>query len=164
MKMRLLLLLACSVALLRAASPNEAALALFKTKHYPESREAFEKIATAEPNNAEAHYYLGMIAIRRSDEDEAIRQLERATTLAPTNSDYFADLGDAYSRAIDKAALLLQLGLARKCEAALEKSVALHPDNLPARNGLASFYRQAPTFVGGGMSKAYEQRSEERRV
>src|ERR1035437_421413 len=68
MKMRLLLLLACSVALLRAASPNEAAIALFKTKHYPESREAFEKIATAEPNNAEAHYYLGMIAIRRSDE------------------------------------------------------------------------------------------------
>ena len=160
MRFRLLVLFACAIAAVRAETPNAAAIALFKTKHYPESREAFEKIATAEPNNAEAHYYLGMIAIRRSDEDEAIRQLERATTLAPTNSDYFADLGDAYSRAIDKEGLLSQLGLARKCEAALEKSVQLNPDNLPARNGLVSFYRQAPTFVGGGMSKAYAQAAE----
>ena len=160
MKARVLILLACSVVLLRAEPPNAAALALFKAKHYPESRDAFEQIAAAEPNNAEAHYYLGMIAIRRSDNDEAIRQLERATELAPANSDYFADLGDAYSRAIDKAGLLSQLGLARKCQAALEKSVELNPDNLPARNGLVSFYRQAPTFAGGGLSKAYEQAAE----
>ena len=163
MKARVLILLACSVAVLRAASPNTAALTLFKAKHYPESREAFEQIAAAEPDNAEAHYYLGMIALRRSDNDEAIRQLELATHLAPTNSDYFADLGDAYSRAIDKAGLLSQMGLARKCQTALEKSVELNPDNLPARNGLVSFYRQAPTFAGGGLSKAYEQAAEIKR-
>ena len=47
-----------------------------------------------------------------------------------------------------------------KCQAALEKSVALNPDNLGARNGLVTYYRQAPTFLGGGLSKAYEQAAE----
>ena len=70
------------------------------------------------------------------------------------------DLGDAYGTAAGKAGLLSQIGLAKKCQAALEHSIALNPDNLPARNGLVTYYRQAPTFVGGGMSKAYEQAAE----
>ena len=163
MRLRLLILFACSFAVARAGTPNEAAIALFKAKHYPESRAAFEAITSADPNNAEAHYYLGMLATRRSDPDEAIVQLEKATALAPTNSDYFADLGEAYGNAASKAGLFSQIGLAQKCQAALEKSVALNPDNLAARNGLASFYRQAPTFIGGGMSKAYAQAGEIRK-
>jgi tetratricopeptide (TPR) repeat protein len=157
MRFRLLVLLACSAVLVHAATPNEAAIALFKAKHYPESRTAFEKITATDPNNAEAHYYLGMLATRRSDPDEAIVQLERATTLAPTNSDYFADLGEAFGNAVNKAGLFSQPALALKCKSALEKSIALNPDNLMARNGLITFYSQAPTFLGGGMSKAYEE-------
>jgi tetratricopeptide (TPR) repeat protein len=160
MRFRLLVLFACTAALLRAGPANEAAIALFKAKQYPDARAAFEKIVGLEPANAEAHYYLGMIAKRRSDTDEAIRQLEQATTLAPANSEYFLDLGDAYGSAANKAGLLSQMGWARKCQAALEKSVQLNPDNLAARNGLVTYYRQAPTFVGGGMSKAYEQAAE----
>ena len=163
MRLRLLLILACSAALTAAATPAEDAIALFKSKQYPAAREAFEKIAAAQPANAEAHYYLGILATRRSDTDEAIRQLEQATTLAPTNSDYVMDLGDAYGTAAGKAGLFSQMGLAKKCQAALEKSVALNPDNLSARNGLVTYYRQAPTFVGGGMSKAYEQAAEIRK-
>ena len=160
MSLRLLALFVCSAALLSAATPSEDAIALFKSKQYPAAREAFDKIAAAAPDNAEAHYYLGILATRRADTDEAIKQLEHATSLAPTNSDYFMDLGDAYGTAAGKAGLFSQMGLAKKCQAALERSVALNPDNLPARNGLVTYYRQAPTFVGGGMSKAYEQAAE----
>lgn len=159
----LLALLLGFVATVRAETPGEAAWGLYKQKHYPEARAAYEKIVADNPRDAEAHYYLGVLANKRSDPDEAIRQLEQATALAPTNSDYFADLGEAYSKAIDKAGLLAQMGLARKCQAALEKSVQLNPDNLAARNGLVSFYRQAPTFAGGGISKAYEQAEEIRK-
>jgi len=157
---RLILLFACTFALAAAGTPNEAAIALFKAKQYPDARAAFEKITTADPNNAEAHYYLGMIAKRRSDTDEAVRQLEQATSLAPTNSEYFLDLGDAYGSAAGKAGLFSKIGLAQKCQAALEKSVALDPNNLLARNGLVTYYREAPTFAGGGLSKAYEQAAE----
>lgn len=160
MRFRYLVLFACSAALLRAATPNEDAIAVYKTKDYPAARAAFEKIAAAEPKNAEAHYYLGVIAMKRADTDEAVKQFETATTLAPTDSNYFMELGGAYSAAIDKAGLFAQATLAKKCQAALEKSVQLNPDNLLARNGLVSYYRQAPTFVGGGLSKAYEQAAE----
>lgn len=160
MRLRLLFCLACAVPLARAGTPNEDAVALYKSKQYPPAREAFEKIAAAEPGNAEAHYYLGVLAEKRSDIDEALKQLETATTLAPKNSMYFLELGGAYSAAINKAGLLSQLSLAHKCQAALEKAVELDPDSVEARNGLISFYRSAPSIAGGSMTKAYEQAAE----
>ncbi len=165
MRLRCLVLLACTAALLRAGTPSEDAITLFKAKQYPAAREAFEKIAAVEPGNAEAHYYLGVLGGESGDGEPTrpSRSWRRATSLAPTNSEYFADLGEAYGNAAGKAGLFSQMGLAKKCQAALEKSVALNPDNLTARNGLVSYYRQAPTFVGGGMSKAYEQAAEIKR-
>ncbi len=160
MSLRLLALFAVSAALLRAAAPIEDATALYKSKQYPEARAAFEKIAAAEPNNAAAHYFLGVLAEKRGDTDEAVRLLETATTLDPRNSTYFLELGGAYGTAIDKAGMFSKLGLAKKCGVALERAVALAPDSIDARNGLISFYRSAPSFAGGSMSKAYEQAAE----
>ena len=164
MRLRLTFLLtAFLVPLLHAETPRDAAVALYKAKHFPEARTAFTDLAAAEPKNAEYHYYLGLIAERRNETDEAVNQLELATSLDPKNSDYFADLGDAYGSAAQKAGVFSKMGLAKKCQAALEKAVELNPDNLAARNGLVSYYRAAPSFVGGGMSKAYDQAEEIRK-
>jgi tetratricopeptide (TPR) repeat protein len=163
MKFRLPALLVCTAALLQAATPIESALELFKAKKLPDARAAFDKIAAADPKNAEAHYYLGILARLRNDSDEAIRQLEQATTLAPAKSEYFADLGSAYGSAAQSASIFSQLGLAKKSLAALEKSVELDPENLSARNGLLSFYQQAPGIAGGSMEKAYIQAAEIRK-
>jgi tetratricopeptide (TPR) repeat protein len=166
MKPRLLLagLAVAALALLgRAESPRDAAVSLFQAKRYPEAREAFTQLVVADPRNAEAHYYLGVIALKRNDNATAIQELERATALDPQVSNYFMELGAAYGEAAKKAGLFSKLDLARKCQAALEQSVALNPDNIPARNGLISYYRAAPSFAGGGMNKAYEQAQEIRR-
>lgn len=139
------------------------ALDLYKSKQYPEARFAFQQLTADEPANPKYRYFLGMIALRRSDYDEAISQLEQATELAPDNSDYFAELGNAYGSASRKAGVLSQISLAKKCRFALEKAVELNPDSLDARNGLISYYRQAPGFLGGGMPKAYAQAEEIRK-
>lgn len=157
---RLALLLLATTGLLRSATPTEAALDLFKAKKYPEAQAAFEKLTAASPNDASAHYYLGVLALRRGDTDEGIARLEKATALAPANSDYFLELGGAYGSAAQKASIFSQMGLAKKSLAALEKSVELNPDNLGARNGLLSYYQQAPGIVGGSMEKAYAQATE----
>jgi tetratricopeptide (TPR) repeat protein len=148
---------------LRAGTANEGAVALIQQKKYPEAAEAFQKIAADEPQNAEAHFYLGVLAEKRHDTDEAIQHLEQATQLAPDRSEYFTELGGAYGSAAKRAGLLEKIGWAKKCATALEKAVNLDPDNLTARNGLISFYREAPTFAGGGISKAYEQAEEIRK-
>jgi len=163
-----LLLLACLLftPLLSAAGGNAApdspafqeARALFMAQRYPESRRAFEELgSTTEPDNPRIHYYLGRIAMKRSDERDAIFHLERATALAPSNSGYFAELGAAYALALDKAATLKKPGLARKVRSMLEHAVTLDPSNLDAREGLVDYYRQAPSFLGGGIAKAFAQ-------
>ncbi|MDB6168928.1 MAG: hypothetical protein JWM88_1792 [Verrucomicrobia bacterium] len=149
--------------LLRAGSPGEDASALYRAKKYPEAREAFARLSAADPKNAEAHFYLGAIAQRRGDLDGALSELETATSLDPANSSYFLELGGAYGEAAEKAGMFAKMGLAKKCQAALEKAVELNPDNLVARNGLVSYYRAAPTFVGGGLSKAYDEAEEIRK-
>src|SRR5690606_24652269 len=55
-----------------------------------------------------------------------------------------------------KAPLLGKLGFARKCHTALQKAVELDPASIQARNGLITFYREAPPIAGGGIAKAYE--------
>ncbi len=146
---------------LAAAIPTpEDALALYKAKKFPEARVAYQQLSEAEPDNAKYRYFLGTIALRRNDQEDAINQLEKATALAPTNSDYFAELGGAYGKAASKGSVFSQMGFAKKCRAALEHAVELNPDNLAARNGLIAFYRQAPGFLGGGLPKAYEQAEE----
>lgn len=157
-------LLFFAAALIAAAAPDDtagsSAVELFKARRYAEAQTAFERLVAAEPQNASAHYYLGALALRRNDFDTAIAQLEQATTLDPTNSDYFANLGSAYGSAAQRASFFAKSPLARKCLAALLKAVELDPNNLDARDGLVSYYRQAPGFVGGSMEKAYGQAEE----
>jgi tetratricopeptide (TPR) repeat protein len=158
-----LLLLTGLLAISTAHASFDEALGLYQEKRYPEARVAFTKVAAAEPQNPQPRYYLGSIAMRRNDTDDAIHHFEKAVELAPDNSVYHMELGGAYGAAARKAGLMSQMRLAKRCCAALEKAVALDPDNLNARNGLISFYRQAPGFVGGGIGKAYRQAEEIRK-
>ncbi len=135
----------------------------YQAKRYDEARATLSELTAAEPQNAEVHYHLGLVAMKTGDTDEAIRRFELATQLAPENSDYHMELGGAYGAKAEQVGLLSKMTWAKKCQAALEKSVALNPDNLVARNGLVSYYRAAPAFVGGGLPKAYEQAEEIRR-
>jgi len=151
------------VATLAHAASLDLAREHYHAKRYDDARAALTELAAAEPRNPKLHYHLGLVAMKTGDTDEAIRCFELATQLAPENSDYHMELGGAYGAKAEQVGLLSKMTWAKKCQAALEKSVALNPDNLTARNGLVSYYRTAPTFVGGGLPKAYEQAEEIRR-
>jgi tetratricopeptide (TPR) repeat protein len=158
---RALLALACltSIGRLHAATLAEAQ-ELYRAKRYAEARTAFEQVAAADPHNAEAPYRLGMLALMRDEQEEAVKWLEKATALAPRSSPYFKALGDAYGLSAQKAGLFSKPGFARKCLAAYEKGVALDPQSVSARYALYTFYRQAPAFAGGGVDKARAQAQE----
>lgn len=144
----------------KTADPFAQAVGLYQTRNYEEARSAFQAIVYAEPDHAAARHYLGRIAMKRQQTEIAIEHFEKSTQLDPNNSAYFAELGEAYGRASEDASVIAQIGLAKKCRAALERSVELAPDNLDARRGLVDYYRQAPTFLGGGVMKAYAQAEE----
>lgn len=155
---RVALIFACCAfpGLIRAATLGEAQ-ELFRAKRYAEARSAFEQVVAAEPNNAEAAYHLGLLAIRRDAPEDAVIWLEKATAISPRSAPFFQALGDAYGISAQKAGLFSKLGFARKCRIAYEQAVSLDPENIEARYSLFTYCRQAPSIAGGGLDKARVQ-------
>jgi tetratricopeptide (TPR) repeat protein len=160
--LRYFILLALSGLPAFAADPDlrEKVTALFKQRQWAEAQVILQKNTATEPNNAEAWFYLGQSFLFQNDAENSVPAFERATTLAPANSIYQCYLGDAYGLSALKAGLFAKLGWARKCKGAYDRAVDLDPKNIRARVSVMEFCRQAPSFLGGGMDKAYEQAAE----
>lgn len=163
---RLVLLLglagACLPGLAAAATPFEDAVSLYRAKNYPAAREAFEKITAAEPANAAACHYLGLILLRRGDGtalDDALLWLQKAVKLEPENATYLADFGGTSLQLANKNR---SYGAATRGRDAMEKAIQLDPANLDAREGLMQFYDRAPWPLGSS-AKAAAQLEEIRR-
>ena len=139
------------------------AVRLFESGRTAEAKALFAAAVQREPGNAEAHYYLGRIAMRANALGDATRELERATRLDGSRSVYFEWLGNAYGSQAQRANVLKQPGLARKTIAAWDRAVALDADNLEARENRVQYYLQAPGFLGGGADRAAAEAAEVRR-
>ena len=137
------------------------AIALYRQKNDSASRAELEKIIAAEPTNAEAFFYLGKIERREKHFEAAVADQEKATQLGPDRADYFIALGDAYGKLASESR---SFTLAQQSCAALEHAVGLAPRSEEARAALIDFCRKAPSIVGGGMAKAYQQANELRAI
>jgi len=133
------------------------ALALYKQKDYDGAALQFAQLETQSPDDPQIAYYLGCIARRRKRSEDAVTYLEKATRLAPNNADYFVALGDAYGAIANQTR---SFTAARQTCTALERAVELAPKSEEARAALITFCRKAPSLVGGGMTKAYDQAKE----
>ena len=131
--------------------------ALFREQKWADAQVVLEKAVAAEPENAEAFFFLGVSFLNRNDAERALPVLEKAVALAPDNSNYVRHVGDACGMLAQKAGLFSQMGWAKKCIAAYDKAVDLDPKDVNARWSVMEYCRQAPGFLGGGMEKAYAQ-------
>lgn len=91
---------------------------------------------------------------------DAATRFEAAGAAEPDRSLYAQWLGRALGLAARDASLLSRPGLAVRSRTALERAVALDPDNVGARSDLAAFYAAAPGLLGGGSEKARAQVAE----
>ncbi|HEY0967662.1 MAG TPA: tetratricopeptide repeat protein [Opitutaceae bacterium] len=154
---RLLAAWVVSTALGIAAEPITA-VSLFNARSYPEAQTAFEARLSANPADAEAHHYLGRLALTRQSPEEAMPHLEQAALRAPANAEYQFYYGSGAMQAAAKLGVSFKaLGLAKKGRIAMEKAVEIEPANVLYRQALIEFYSQAPAIAGGGMAKAYAQ-------
>jgi tetratricopeptide (TPR) repeat protein len=149
--------LTASFALLLAgsalATPLDDAIALYKEKKLPEARAALETITTAEPQNAEACYYLGLTLLRTRDPkllESAVDWFKKAVDLQPDNTTYLFEYG---GNSLTLASKSRSLGAANRGRDALEKVVKLDPAHLSAHEALYQFYKEAPWPIGSS-SKA----------
>lgn len=135
------------------ATPLDDAIALYKEKKTPEARAALETITTAEPQNAEACYYLGLTLLRTRDPkllESAVDWFKKAVDLQPENVAYLFEYG---GNSLNLAGKTRSLGTANRGRDALEKVIKLDPAHLSAHEALYQFYEQAPWPIGSS-SKA----------
>ncbi len=142
--------------LVGAVDPEQlaAARALFEARKLPDAQQAFAKLATADPQNAEVNFYLGELAWRRDDAEKTVAYFEQAVAGDPKMSRYQRRLGDAYGRTAQKAGAFSKFGWARKCLAAYQRAVELDPKDVDAHSSLFDYYRMAPGIAGGSNEKA----------
>lgn len=139
---------------------QQTAIDLYHARQNAEAATQFSRLAAKDSANAEAHHYLGLLALRREDHAAARTHHEKAVASAPTNSVYHLRLGDAYLLTGERSGMFAKLGWLKKCKAAYDQAVELDPTNLEARASLAEYYQEVPGFMGGGLDKAYAQADE----
>ena len=122
----------------RAGPPAAVAegVAAFDRGDLAAARELFQKALAANPDDVEAHKYLGLIADQAGDLAEAERHFARAARLAPSSASARNNYG----------VILLRLGRAREAAAEFEASLRADPRQPNALLNLAQirFARGAP--------------------
>jgi Tfp pilus assembly protein PilF len=137
--------------------PMELGVTSFEAQDYETAKTHFETTLTSEPENAEAVYYLGRIALASGDVDQGVELLEKAVALDETSSPSHFWLGVAYAQKIQTVSFFEQGQLAPKLKGEFEKAVETDSTNVEARMGLAQYYLNAPPIAGGSKEKAMEQ-------
>ena len=123
-----------------------------------EAKKVFESVLQSDEKNAEAHYLLASVFMRRDfrNEDEASDHAERAAELSPENAEYQYMYGAALGSKAQRAGVFKQAFMAPKIKNAFLKATELNPNHVQARIGLAQYYLRAPSIMGGDTEKGWE--------
>ncbi len=110
--------------------------------------------AHADEGGAVAAFTEGMRHYEAQDYPAAVKAFKAATNSVPNNDEYAHWLGKAYGRQAEHAGWFTAIKLAKLTRVALERAVALNPQNWDAVRDLAQYYTAAPGFLGGDKAKA----------
>ena len=159
---RQLLTLAVLAALPLAAQSNglEPGIAHYNARRWSDARAFFAGAAKAQPRSHEAAYWLGKALMAENKAGDAEDWFDKAAQLDPRSSEYHLWLARAIGVQAQNANVVKQPFLARRIKAAVDKSIALGPDNIDAREMRWQFYSFAPGIMGGGDDKARAEAAE----
>ena len=135
----------------------EKGIQIFESKNYYGAEKFFTDYLNQNPNTAMAYYYLGRIAIEKKNNEEASEFFEKAVDIDNGNSEILTWKGINYITLLSQVTFIKQGLYAPRALSALEKAVALDPNNILASIYLAGYYAGAPGFAGGSREKAIGQ-------
>ncbi len=111
----------------------------------------------SEAQAGRAAYQEGRRHMDNNDPAKAEKAFERAIALERGVSEYHLWLANSVGQQAQNASVVRQPFMARRIKAEFERAVELDPRSIEARNGLISYYLQAPAVMGGSVDKAREQ-------
>jgi len=161
-RLRIIFFLLGSIALapagLRASqSPVDAARSLFDAGRYADAQSLLSAEISKSANQAVLYYWLARSSFELKQNDQAVKNAERAVELEPKNSEFHHFLGTASGFKAETSGWFSGLALARKAQREFFEAVQLDPNNIPAQRDLINYYIAAPGIAGGGEDKAEDQ-------
>ena len=131
----------------------------------PRARQLYEKtryedalalLAGLATENGAVYSLMGECYYMLGDFTKSSEALERAVRLEPNNSGYHLWLGRAYGRRAETATFFTAPAHASKARDHFERAFALDTGNSDAAGDLFEYYLEAPSILGGGLSKAVD--------
>ena len=104
--------------------------ASFRAKDYDTARVWLKRAIESPKTAADAHYYLGRIALQMGNFDEASAELNKSLALHPEHADTLSQLGQ----------ISLQRRDFKQASTWFEEALRLDPDNYTANFGLLQLY------------------------
>ena len=155
----LLAAFAASVLLVAAAFAQtdlEKATAALKAGAVATAESLVTPLTTAASPDAAALNLLSQVRSAQRRFKDAVDAAEQATKLAPTQPDYFTQLGIALSQRMGEVNFIQMAMMSGKMKGAFEKAVALDANHVGGLIGLTRYYTNAPEIAGGSTTKARE--------
>jgi tetratricopeptide (TPR) repeat protein len=128
--------------------------ALMENGHWKRAKDLAEASYRTHPQDGRAAYMLSRVRSQFGELDDALKYAQMAVQSDPKNASYHLQLAQAYGDLAEKASMLRQFGLARKCRTEIEAAMAIDPRNPDNLDAQMSYYLEAPGFLGGDKKKA----------
>jgi len=138
-----------------AFSTDAAPDTLLEAHHIKQLRAWAEPRVAANPNDAQAAYYLASAKEEFGDLDGALPLAEKALSLDANNARYHLLIAEICIQQGQKAGIFKGLGLARRFRDEASKAASLDPKSIDARESLMEYYFEAPGMAGGDKKKAW---------
>jgi tetratricopeptide (TPR) repeat protein len=111
-------------------------VAMYQHGYLDQAATSFQQVIATKPDNADAHYNLGTLNLRRKNFAEASRYLEQTVKLRPNFPEAWNNLG----------MMAAQQGNAEEAIRDFQRSISLRPDYSTALLNLGNLYRRQRNF------------------
>lgn len=133
---------------------------LFQQEKYALAKPIFEELLSQNPNHLKTIEYLGDIAGKTKDWDNAVFYYQKLKNLKKNEANYHYKYGGALGMKAKESNKFIALGMIGEVKESFEKAILLNPKHIDARWALIELYIQLPGIVGGSERKAQKYANE----
>jgi len=143
-----------------ANSDFEKAEQLFQKEKFLEAKVLFENHLKSNPNHTKTLEYLGDIAGKEKNWDDAILYYKKIKIQFPKNANFVYKYGGALGMKAKESNKFKALGMIDEVEQSFLTAAKLDEKHIDSRWALVMFYIELPGIVGGSETKAQKYADE----
>jgi tetratricopeptide (TPR) repeat protein len=131
-------------------------VAAFNEGHYQDAEHYFLTRLKEPGFKNEALIYLSRIDVEKGNTENAVKYIEQALLIEPTNVEELILSGDIYCAHAQKSSMFTALKMAKKCIGQYDAAVNADSENVTALFMATRYYLGAPSIAGGSTTKGNE--------